>query len=132
MQWKSNLEKKTAARFVSKRCWSKKDGSCGKVFNCNRSGVYRPKLKDTKRKRKIKEKGTRKIGQLCPARLFMTENPDGSVEVAAYLTHYGHECVFDHISLSKAQQALLKGKYVLNYIYKRILVTCYENPGNWD
>ena len=43
----------------------------------------------------------------------MTQQPDGKVEVIAYLTHYGHECHHDHISIPKNEQMMLKGSVCL-------------------
>ncbi len=107
--WKADVEKETSARFVAKRSWQKKDGSVGKVYNCNRSGTYRPTVDDDQRKRKIKAQGSRKIGQLCPARMFVTEQPGGLTEVVAVLTHYGHDCQLNHLSLSKEDRSFIQG-----------------------
>merc|ERR1739838_1095708 len=118
------LERRTNSRYVAKRSWKKKDGSTGKVYHCNRSGTYKPTVDNEKRKRKIKSQGSRKIGQLCPARIDVTEYaPDVSdvVEVNARLTHYGHECQLEHLSLSKEERSFIEGKLAHGYTPEQII-----------
>lgn len=119
--WKSDIERETAARFVAKRSWYKKDGSIGRVYNCNRSGTYRPTVADDKRKRKIKAQGTRKIGQLCPARILVHEYASGIIEAVAMITHYGHECQLHHISFSKEERAFIQGNLAMGMSPERII-----------
>ena len=59
----------------------------------------------------------------------MTQQPDGKVEVIAYLTHYGHECHHDHISIPKNEQMMLKGTVGLfePYLIFFIMNAYYES-----
>jgi len=133
--WKEEVEKCTCTRFVFKSDWRKKDGSLHKIFNCNRSGSYKP-LPGDKRKRKIKAVGYRKIGQCCPARLAATEEKltDGTtrIRVEAILDHYGHEEELNHISFSKGEKSLLYGKILSGSTKQKILRDIRSDPASLD
>uniref|UniRef100_A0A146LPA7 C2H2-type domain-containing protein n=1 Tax=Lygus hesperus TaxID=30085 RepID=A0A146LPA7_LYGHE len=87
-KWKMKIEKSTVARFVVNQKFKKKNGAERIIFNCHRSGFFKPRGKN---KRKIKSQGTNKIMGFCPARLEFEALDKGGIMVQFIKTHVGHE-----------------------------------------
>ncbi|BET02073.1 ZnF_C2H2 [Nesidiocoris tenuis] len=87
-KWKNQIELSTVARFVVNQKFRKKNGAERIIYNCHRSGFFKPRGKN---KRSIKSQGTNKIMGFCPARLEFEAKKNGGVAVQFIKTHVGHK-----------------------------------------
>jgi len=100
-QWKGKIEDSDTQSLVqrtSKKCLP--NNCYALYFQCNRSGVYRPSVLDSERKRELKFQGSCKIDGFCPARIKAKFLEDGKVIIDYCSTHVGHKAELSHVPLS--------------------------------
>lgn len=96
-EWKKSIEKETSSYFA-KQTTQTSNGTSHHFFICHRSGTYRPRVGE--KKRKLKAKGSRKIDGYCPATIKVTQVKGGLCHVAFQAQHIGHENEIKHLNLT--------------------------------
>lgn len=108
-KWKLSKETEAGASFAffNSRKWTE-----GKIINyvCHRSGISVPKLKESKRQRQLKVKGSNKIGRNCPARIRVVENLNGNLKIDCVLTHVGHSNEVGRLRLTQNERESIAAK----------------------
>ncbi|GAB6024140.1 hypothetical protein CHUAL_014229 [Chamberlinius hualienensis] len=95
--WKDELEKETLTSYAQVRR-NIRNGLKRTYFDCHRSGTHRRRGE----KRKLKFKGSNRMGGNCPAGIRVDEDI-ASGNLTVYLTspHFGHENEVDRLRLDK-------------------------------
>ncbi|XP_065214584.1 uncharacterized protein LOC135841519 isoform X2 [Planococcus citri] len=106
-KWKEKEESSSISMFTRNKTHVKKNGDRMTRFTCNRSGVYRKKGTG---QRMARSKGTCKIGFCCTARILVTFEAEGSVNVEYHSTHIGHDHQFCFLPLPSSQKQLIADK----------------------
>ena len=88
-------------------------------FQCNRSGVFRPKGEGLRR---LKSQGSSKFNHQCTAAITLTVNhTTQSVTAVVCHTHYAHESRLGHIRLSEEDRLKIAGKLAQGVTFDKIL-----------
>ncbi|XP_015911648.1 uncharacterized protein [Parasteatoda tepidariorum] len=107
-QWKTEIERQTVSSFILS-C-SRIDGNSElQYYKCHRSGVTKPS-KNLTGKRRSKFAGSIKAGVTCPAMIRVIKETfyeATQITVRYQLTHVGHECEVEKLSLQKDERLML-------------------------
>ena len=119
MMWKEQFENTTCSLFV-KATGDKGEKKNTTHYYCNRSGKYREKCDNT-RKRRTKLQGTAKIDAHCTASIVTYKSSCGTVNVHVCKTHYGHEHRLGHLRIPTGQRQALAGQIVQGVTFEHVL-----------
>nr|CAD7430357.1 unnamed protein product [Timema monikensis] len=92
---------------------------------CHRQGSYIDSVGE-QRKRQIKRQGSNKMGSACPSYIEMTEDGN-SIYVVYYKGHYGHNCTFRRLPLSKEDRIRIADLIESGVSLPHILTNIREN-----
>nr|CAD7402036.1 unnamed protein product [Timema cristinae] len=125
-KWKTEIEKETRSSYV-KDCASYRlsGGELKSLFRCHRQGSYIDSVGE-QRKRQIKRQGSNKMGSACPSYIEMTEDGN-SIYVVYYKGHYGHNCTFRRLPLSKEDRIRIADLIESGVSLPHILTNIREN-----
>ena len=118
-EWKAAYEAEQSVMFV-KGTGDRTTEECTiSYFQCNRSGVFRPKGEGLRR---LKSQGSSKINHHCTAAITLTVNhTTQSVKAEVCHTHYAHESRLGHIRLSEEDRLKVAGKLAQGVAFDKIL-----------
>lgn len=108
--WRLNYEKENDVRYVTFSGSKTQSSKQVYTFYCNRSGDYRVRTQEGRRKRRLKRQGSCKLNAYCTAHIKADHLDSGRVHVRHWKTHFGHEHELGHITLSKVDKAEFAGK----------------------
>lgn len=118
--WKNQIEDEENCYFSKQRTYkTPSKNSQTEWFGCNRSGFYKSRV--TERKKKIKFQGSAKISGYCPAGIKATCKDDGSISVQYTSTHVGHSSELAHLRLKFEQRKNIAKKIAMNIPFDDIL-----------
>uniref|UniRef100_A0A1B6DYX6 SWIM-type domain-containing protein n=1 Tax=Clastoptera arizonana TaxID=38151 RepID=A0A1B6DYX6_9HEMI len=112
--WKSELERKTASKFIKSNYNSKNKIT----YKCHRSGLFHSKSNNMRR---LKMTGSCKINGYCPAAIAVNTKLNGHVKVKYISTHIGHKNDLKYIYLSPAERNQIAEKLAKEMPYEEIL-----------
>lgn len=98
LEWKSEVENKTVAKFVSGRSEASTKMGNTAFYNCHRSGYF---ISQSKGLRKPRKRGSCKINSICPARMKVIILENGNYVVKFTETHVGHGIGLDNFISTK-------------------------------
>ncbi|CAB0006454.1 unnamed protein product [Nesidiocoris tenuis] len=110
-KWKESVERADASRFNFIR---RKDY---RYFRCFRDGYFHSRSVG---KRRLKAKGSVKIGGFCPASMKIVEK-NGSLKVTYIPNHVGHGKDLIHLNLTMKEKVEIAGKLAQNIPCRAIL-----------
>lgn len=92
LNWKKNLEETTNTRFNPDKTEILKSSTTCSTFNCHRSGKIIITVPDSKKKRSLKLRGTKKLHGVCPAKMKLVHNAsNGKYKVYFCDQHVGND-----------------------------------------
>uniref|UniRef100_A0A1B6KY99 C2H2-type domain-containing protein n=1 Tax=Graphocephala atropunctata TaxID=36148 RepID=A0A1B6KY99_9HEMI len=119
--WKNAMEVKENSLFI-KACADKLSTNRSTVtahFQCHRSGYYRPRAMN--RKRKMKLQGSQKINAHCPGKIQAVFNSNGTVRVTYCSTHLGHKTDLAHLRLTLEERKAIAMKIAAKIPFEKII-----------
>lgn len=124
---KNNIELQTKSKFVIER---RRNFKTKKVtmYRCHRSGNYVPEGKGLRR---LKNKGSSKIGAYCPAVIKVTQMCD-TEKVCIYFTetHVGHQQDIGYLTLTKEDREKITSQIALNIPLRDIIKGIRDSHSN--
>jgi hypothetical protein len=126
--WKSEYCTETNSEYKLNATNKLKNGNKNCFYQCSRSGFHSSEGNNIRR---IKTKGSIKIGRYCPAKITAQINVNQKVDVEYLNTHIGHEQNLRHLKLTKHDRDNLANKIKLKIPFRHILEDIRE-PTNVD
>ena len=118
-EWKAAYEAEQSVMFVKVTGDRTTEECTISYFQCNRSGVFRPKGEGLRR---LNSQGSSKINHHCTAAITLTVNhTTQSVKAEVCQTHYAHESRLGHIRLSEEDRLKVAGKLAQGIAFDKIL-----------
>ncbi|XP_050305499.1 uncharacterized protein LOC126742751 [Anthonomus grandis grandis] len=126
-EWKLEIETNNQSSYVLLNSRSLNDKSKIIKYICHRSGNYTENVKNTKRERQPKVKGSNKIGSICPARITTNINYKGNIMVKYISTHIGHKLEVGRLRMTQFEREQLAGKMFQGIPHYKILNDLSKN-----